>query len=141
MKPIAAVQPAAQLLVADEWLALCCDPRGVLLIGTAEQTSPVIAGLLPTWPAPIEIAQASNVMPDSAVRTLVLKDAGEMSPACQTALLEWLDAAGERRVIATARQPLFPRVESGLFSVELYYRLNEITIDFTDAVRLSQGES
>jgi hypothetical protein len=137
MKPIAAVQPAADLLVADEWLALRCDPRGVLLIGTAEQTLPVIADLLPVWPAPIEIGQASNVMPDSAVRTLVLQDAGEMSPARQTALLEWLDAAGDRRVITTTRQPLFPRVESGQFSIALYYRLNMITIDFTDAVRQS----
>ena len=137
MKPIAAVQSAAEFLVADEWLALRCDPRGVLLIGTAEQTSPVIAGLLPAWPAPIEIGQASNVMPDSAVRTLVLQDAGDMSLARQTALLEWLDAGGDRRIISTTRQSLFPRVESGLFSIALYYRLNVITIDFTDAVRQS----
>src|SRR4029077_16242033 len=122
MKPIAAVQSAAEFLVADEWLAFRCDPRAVLLIGTTEQTAPIIAGLLPAWPAPIEIGQASNVVPDSAVRTLVLKDAGQMSPARQTALLEWLDAAGDRRVITTTRQPLFPR-ESGLFSMVLYYRL------------------
>ena len=55
-------------------------------------------------------------------------------PARQTALLEWLDAGGDRRIIATTRQSLFPRVESGLFSIALYYRLNVITIDFTDAV-------
>ena len=132
MNPIAVVQSAADLLVADEWLALRCDPRGILLIGAGEQTSRVIAGLLPAWPAPIEIGQASTVMPDSAVRTLVLQDAGEMSLARQTALLEWLDAAGDRRVITTTRQSLFPRVESGLFSSALYYRLNMITIDFTD---------
>ena len=141
MKPIAAVQSVAEFMVADEWLALRCDPRAVLLIGTAEQTSPLIAGLLPAWPAPIEIGQASNIVPDSAVRTLVLKDAGEMSPARQTALLEWLDAAGDRRVIATTRRPLFPRVESGLFSMVLYYRLNVITIDFTDAVCQPRTES
>jgi hypothetical protein len=132
MNPIAVVHPAADLLVADEWLALRCDPRGILLIGAGDQTSPVIAGLLPAWPAPIEIVQASTVMPDSAVRTLVLQDAGEMSLAQQTALLEWLDAAGDRRVITTTRQSLLPRVESGLFSSALYYRLNMITIDFTD---------
>ena len=137
MKPIAAVQSAAEFLVADEWLAFRCDPRAVLLIGTAEQTAPIIAGLLPSWPAPIEIGQASHVRPDTAVRTLVLRDAGEMSPARQTALLDWLDAAGDRRIITTTRQPLFPRVESGLFSMVLYYRLNVITIDFTDAARPS----
>lgn len=131
MTPIAVFQSAADFVIADGWLALRCHPPAVLLIGTAEQTSPVIAGLLPAWPAPIEICHASNLMPDSAIRTLVLQDAGEMSPTQQTALLEWMNADNNRRVIAFASRPLFPRVESGLFLVELYYRLNIITIDFT----------
>jgi hypothetical protein len=132
MKPIATFHSAAELLVADERLALRCRPPAVLLIGPAEQTSPVIAGLLPAWPAPIEICRASTLVLDSAVRTLVLQDADEMSPARQTALFDWMNAAGGRRVIATTRRPLFPRVESGAFSIALYYRLNIITIDFTD---------
>jgi hypothetical protein len=69
---------------------------------------------------------------DARPEDVVLQDAGEMSLAQQTALLEWLDAAGDRRVITTTRQSLLPRVESGLFSSALYYRLNMITIDFTD---------
>ena len=132
MKPFAMFQSAAELLVADERLALRCHPPAVLLIGTAEQTSPVIAGLLPECPAPIEACRASTLVLDSAVRTLVLQDADEMSPMRQTALFDWMNAAGDRRVIATSRLPLFPRVESGAFSIALSYRLNIITIDFTD---------
>jgi hypothetical protein len=135
MKSIARFQSAAGVLVADEWLALRYHPPSVLLIGTAEQTGPVIAGLLAAWPEPIQICQAANVTPDGAVRTLVLQDAGEMLLARQVALLEWMNTANDRRVIATARQPLFPRVESGEFSTALYYRLNVITIDFADVER------
>ena len=120
MKSVAMFQPAAGVLVADEWLALRYHPPSVLLIGTAEQTGPVIAGLLTAWPEPIEICQAANVTPDRAVRTLVVQDAGEMPLARQVALLEWMSTANDRRVIATARQPLFPRVESGEFSTALY---------------------
>ena len=134
MKSIAMFRPAAGLL-ADEWLALRYHPPSVLLIGTAEQTGPVIADLLTAWPEPIEICQAANVTPDRAVRTLVVQDAGEMPLARQAALLEWMSTASGRRVIATARQPLFPRVESGEFSPALYYRLNVITIDFADVER------
>lgn len=132
MKPIAMLQSGAERLVADERLALRCDPPAVLLIGTAEQTSPVIAGLLPAWPSPIDTCRASTLVLDSAVRTLVLQDADEMSLVRQTELFDWMNASGDRRVIATTRVPLFPQVESGAFSIALYYRLNIITIDFTD---------
>jgi hypothetical protein len=133
MKRIAAFPAAAELKAADEWLALRSNPLGLLLIGRAEQTSPVIAGLLPGWPAPVEICQGATFTPDRDARTLVLQDPGEMTASHQAALLEWMnDAADGKRVITTVRVSLFPRVESGLFSTTLYYRLNTITIDFGD---------
>jgi hypothetical protein len=136
MKSIATFQPAAEFLVEDEWRALLSGPRAVLLIGRVEQTSLLIASLLPSWPAPIEICRAATFTPDTAIRTLVLQDASEMSRARQASLLGWLnETADHTRVIVTERQPLFPSVESGRFSSALYYRLNTITIDFTDSRR------
>jgi hypothetical protein len=134
MEQSPALQAATELAVADEWVALRSNPLGLLLIGRAEQTSLAIAGLLPAWPAPIEICQGANFTPDSAVRTLVLRDAGEMTAARQASLLEWMnDAPRSKRVITTVREPLFPQVESGQFSPVLYYRLNTIMIEFGDA--------
>jgi transcriptional regulator of aromatic amino acid metabolism len=45
------------------------------------------------------------------------------------------ETADHTRVIVTERRPLFPSVESGRLSSALYYRLNTITIDFTDSRR------
>lgn len=136
MKSIATFQPAAGHLGEDEWCGLLSKPRAVLLIGSAEQTSPLVASLLPSWPAPIEICRAATFVPDAAIRTLVLQDAGEMSRVRQASLLGWMnETAGDARVIVAERRPLFPSVESGRFSSALYYRLNTITIDFTDSRR------
>lgn len=136
MKSIATFQSAAERLAEDERLALLCDPLSVLLIGMAEQTSPVIERLLPAWPAPIEVCQAATFTPDSDVRTLILQNADDLSSDRQAALLAWMnDAAGGKHVITTVRGPLYPLVESGHFSAALYYRLNTITFDFGEMWR------
>jgi transcriptional regulator of acetoin/glycerol metabolism len=48
---------------------------------------------------------------------------------CQARLLEWLDAGDARRqVVSLSSDPLFARVERGLFSEDLYYRLNTVMV-------------
>jgi Sigma-54 interaction domain len=135
MISIATFQSAPEFHLENEWCSWLSKPRAVLLIGSVEQTSPLVASLLPCWPAPIEICRAETFTPDMAVRTLVLQDACEMSRARQASLLEWLNETADTRAIVTARRPLFPGVVSGQFSSALYYRLNTIMIDFTDSRR------
>jgi tRNA U34 5-methylaminomethyl-2-thiouridine-forming methyltransferase MnmC len=91
MKSIETFRPAAESVLEDEWCALLSKPRAILLIGSVEQTSPLVASLLPSWPAPIEICRAATFNPDAAIRTLVLQDAGEMPRARQASLLAWLN--------------------------------------------------
>lgn len=70
-------------------------------------------------------------LPDSgAVRTLIIREAGNMSGAEQVRLLEWLDrAVGRTQVVSLSSGPLMPLVEEGRFINALYYRLNTICVD------------
>jgi hypothetical protein len=62
--------------------------------------------------------------------TLVLEDVDRLAADDQTKLLRWLDrATGNLRIVSTASEPLWPRVEAGTFDGALYYRLNTIYIE------------
>lgn len=62
--------------------------------------------------------------------TLVLHDVSELTSTDQDRLLRWLDkAARQIRVVSTTAEPLWPSVETGVFSDMLYYRLNTVCVD------------
>jgi transcriptional regulator of acetoin/glycerol metabolism len=53
-----------------------------------------------------------------------------MAAAHQGRFLDWLDAQNEiARVITTSPRSLFPRVQRGAFSEQLYYRLNTVIVE------------
>jgi transcriptional regulator of aromatic amino acid metabolism len=52
-----------------------------------------------------------------------------LTRAHQDLLRQWLDARqGSTRIIAMSATSLFPDVQSGAFSGDLYYRLNTVTL-------------
>ena len=64
--------------------------------------------------------------------TLVLQDAGALTPDDQLHLLDWLERAeGRTQVVSTASTPLLPQVRAGSFIEILYYRLNTVCVDVT----------
>jgi len=123
--------PPAELAIglsAGEWrLAIACGVN-VLIEGKDAVTESLVSALWRHLRKPIRVWSAGPLPRRSG--TLMIWDAATLSIAAQSALLEWLRATGEqRRVVSTSSLPLFPLVEEGLFSQDLYYRLNIIRLD------------
>lgn len=130
--------------VADQWRAASVAQRSfaelgrprvnVLFIGADEAISGMLASTL-ELAAPLATWRPGEPMhlPENAsVRTLFIRDVGEMSGAEQIRLLEWLArVVGRTQVICTSRFPLIPLVEDGRFINTLYYRLNTVCLDLT----------
>lgn len=112
-------------------------PRvNVLFIGADEAlgrqlvSSLDLARPLVTW----RPGEPMHLPEHGSVRTLLIRDIGEMSGAEQVRLLEWLTrAVGRTQVVSTTRFPLMPLVEDGRFINTLYYRLNTVCVDLTSA--------
>lgn len=102
----------------------------LLLIGSPVATRAVLEDLRPSLAAPVVCWDAvASDLPEDPVGSLIISDVTGLTPGHQRQLLEWLNDGPRRaRVIALATSPLFPRVERGLFSDGLYYRLNTVTI-------------
>jgi sigma-54-interacting transcriptional regulator len=62
--------------------------------------------------------------------TVIFHDIDKLTPADQLDVLSWLDhSVGRIRVVSTTREPLWPRVQMGVFSEVLYYRLNTVCMN------------
>ncbi|MGH9258119.1 MAG: sigma 54-interacting transcriptional regulator [Vicinamibacterales bacterium] len=73
--------------------------------------------------------QPLELPPPGRAATLILHDVDELASSDQHAVLRWLEqAAGQVRVVSTAVQALWPRVQAGAFSEVLYYRLNTVCL-------------
>ena len=73
--------------------------------------------------------QPLDLPPPGRATTLLLRDVDQLTVAAQGAVLRWLDqSAGRIWVVSTSAEPLWPQVESGVFSDVLYYRLNIVCV-------------
>lgn len=116
----------------------------VMLEGPETATGDVIRKLFPHLRQPVVSIRsgASLPLPTTEIGTLILDDVQALARHDQAQLLDWLNAAASRpQLISTARQPVFPRVERGLFAEELYYRLNVIRIQIDSSNRGPLRES
>ncbi|HEY5620018.1 MAG TPA: sigma 54-interacting transcriptional regulator [Vicinamibacterales bacterium] len=67
--------------------------------------------------------------PPDRTATLILHDVDKMTCPDQHAVLRCLDqTAGKVRVVSTTVEPLWPRVQRGVFNEVLYYRLNTVCL-------------
>jgi hypothetical protein len=74
--------------------------------------------------------------PVARTGTMILHDVGAMSHEDQLRLLEWSEqAAGRTQIVSTAPAALMPLVRAGVFSDQLYYRLNTVFVDATTSSR------
>jgi hypothetical protein len=73
--------------------------------------------------------QPLDLPPPGRATTLLLHDVDQLTVAAQAAVLRWLDqSAGRIWVVSTSIEPLWPQVETGVFSDVLYYRLNIVCV-------------
>jgi hypothetical protein len=122
--------------VAHDDLQRLGMPRvNLLLTGGHESVQNLIELLIPGLAQPSSTWQPGEPLvlpPITPPATMVLLDVGAMTPEDQRRLSEWLERHGRpTQVIATTSRPLLPRVHTGTFNEDLFYRLNTIAIDLT----------
>ena len=91
-----------------------------------------------TWLVPDDVPTSEDGTPGalpSQAGVVFLRRVDELSPSAQQLVAEWLGrvrpsgkVGPRRRVMASSREPLLPRVLNGTFDDRLYYRLTVIHI-------------
>jgi hypothetical protein len=129
VKDSARLDPSALLA-----FSLRCPPderrhphHNMLLQGPETLTGAVLRLLVPRLCEPVVWKRRGEpfARPTGEIGTLILEDASNLDRDGQTQLLHWLDDVNPRpRILCTTARPLFELVVSGLFDVDLYYRLN-----------------
>jgi hypothetical protein len=106
-----------------------------LVMGTERATGAVLLALRADFSSPVLNARAGSLLtlPETPA-TLLIHDVSALDSADQVRLHRWLNPTPPGiSVIAVASEPLFPLVERGAFLADLFYRLNLIVIDVSNA--------
>ena len=109
-------------------------PRtNVLVVGNSEATRIVVDMLRLDLRGPIarwRAGQPLDLPTPARAATLVLENVSRLTTDEQFRVLRWLDdVRGTIRVVSTTSEPLWPRVQVGVFNEVLYYRLNTVFVD------------
>jgi hypothetical protein len=119
----------AQSRYDDIALALSAGVN-LLLVGDPAETSRVLRLAALNLTSPVTAWRPGDSLDRAvATSTLVVRDVGALEPADQARLLRWLARPVSPRVISTVHTCLWPRVTTGGFDRELYYRLNTVRVD------------
>ena len=113
-------------------------PRvNVLLMGSLTVIEAVLQTLVKNLHTPVASwfpGQPLVLPPADRPGTFVLHEVGTLGLQDQIRLLEWLGLSmGRTQVVSTSSAPLLPMVEGGSFIDTLYYRLNMVYVDVTEA--------
>ncbi len=117
---------------SDWWIVLTARSN-VLIEGTEARTDAVVATLCERLQTPLR--NWTGRPPDVHDGTLVVRAVDTLDTDGQRALLDYLtlsNGSGTVQVVSTSAEPLFPRIERGLFLEELYYRLNTVRLDLEE---------
>ncbi len=121
-------------------------PRAnLMLVGIDDRLQRLLELLSRDYREPVEVwtpGEPFVLPPVDRVKTLILRNVGDLSLVDQGRLYDWLDkAAGRTQVVSTSPEPLLPLVYAGAFLSSLYYRLNilyvEVPETFTFAAALA----
>jgi sigma-54-interacting transcriptional regulator len=109
-------------------------PRtNVLVVGNPDATRIVVDMLRLDLRGPIarwRAGQPLDLPSPAHAATLVLENVSRLTSEEQFRVLRWLDdVRGRIRVVSTTNEPLWPRVQVGVFNEVLYYRLNTVFVD------------
>jgi len=123
-------RPRVGLQDAEAALLKTVPVRNLLLIGTPSATRAFLDDLMSSLAVPVVCWDGGAAdLPTGTMGSLVIHDVASLTPARQHRLLEWLNNHSPRlSVIATSIEPFYRSVETGLFSDDLYYRLNTVTV-------------
>ena len=110
------------------WETVCALPVNALITGNSAFRQRALAIALADTPPDVHFCRATPgtdlVVPEVESGTLVIDDADALPPTAQQSLLRWMEEPERQvRIITLAEHPLYPLVEQGRFSADLYYRL------------------
>jgi hypothetical protein len=108
----------------------------VLVVGPSADADRTFDVMYPFLRTPIVPWAPRNVreLPGGSYRTLLVRDIDALSGSQQEELIALVCRLGaDLQIISTARTPIFPLVEQGRFLDRLYYQLNVVYLDLTDA--------
>jgi len=112
-----------------EWHAVCREHHNVLLEGPNGATEACLAEVEPLLGVQSVRRRHGHLEFPAGARTLILRDVSTLARHEQSQLLDWWTTGSDRpRVVSTSSEPLFARVERGLFAEALYYKLNVILV-------------
>ena len=108
----------------------------VLVMGPRAATRAFILSITPSLRSPIRLLDCSGRLDlPTESGTIVLKDVDALSRSEQERLTQWLDTAlpPSWQMIALTTIPLYHRVQTGAFLDALYYRLNIVHLEVSQA--------
>ena len=108
----------------------------VLVTGPRAATRAFIVAITPSLRSPIRLLDCSGRLDlPTESGTIVLKDVDALSRHEQERLTQWLDTAQPPawQMIALTTIPLYRQVETGAFLDALYYRLNIVHLEVSQA--------
>ena len=118
------------------WALPCLTPvlrAHLLAVGSDEALAGFLDSLLPHLRQPLyrwAPGQCLQLPATGVLGTLIIENAGALSPSDQRRLFDWLTVTrGDIRIVSTTAVALLPLVESRSFIASLYYRLNIVCID------------
>jgi hypothetical protein len=112
----------------EEWRAILVARPNVLIEGPSATTDAILHQLWPHCSDPV-LCWGDGLLRETTA-TLIVREVAALSATDQERLLRWSGVPGRRRqIISTTSQPLFPRVQRGLFLENLYYRLNVMRLE------------
>ena len=106
----------------------------VLVIGPSIDVDRTFEVMYPFLRTPIVawVPRETPEPPDSAYRTLVVRDVDALNSTQQEMLVALIcRTAGDIQIISTSKVPLFPLVQRRSFLDRLYYQLNVVYLDLT----------
>jgi hypothetical protein len=106
----------------------------LLLIGSPGAVSPVLQAIEQSVAHPVASSRAERLsLSEHAIATLVIHDANRLNRTQQDQLYRWVNLHPLKQVIATASEPLFPLMVRNVFSAELFFRLNAMSVLIDEA--------
>lgn len=120
----------------EEWRAIVTIRPSVLVEGPDSSAEKLIRAVTATLQGAVYDWGCLPPDPEPGA-TVIVRQIDLLSTDERRRLLDFLNAecaqTRARQVITTSTQPLYPLVESGLFPADLYYRLNTIRLELSEA--------
>ncbi len=111
------------------WEAFAATQANTVMVGEPPAVMRALTIGWLTLRRPVAWCETTQLrLPTGPVGTFIVWRANELTPDDQRHLLHWMESFPSTRVIARSSRALFPSVEQGMFSADLYLRLNGVLL-------------